>query len=117
MLLDPTGLRRAWSDPEDPRLLSVHYCAENKPSLRQHWYTGAAMLPFIAYGLEFQKRFVPQPGADQTSWRSAPAESAGFSYRTTQGETLQARKVVIAVGITHFGYLPPFLADLSPGSR
>jgi cation diffusion facilitator CzcD-associated flavoprotein CzcO len=36
----------------------------------------------------------------------------GFELQTAEGETFQASKVVVAAGITHFRYLPPFLADL-----
>ena len=66
---------------------------------------------FVAYGLEFQKRFVPD--LERTNIMAVQPSDKGFQLKTCQGETLLARKVVLAVGITIFGYLPPFLADYS----
>ena len=36
----------------------------------------------------------------------------GFLLRLEDGETFQARNVVLAVGITHFEYIPENLAHL-----
>jgi len=66
---------------------------------------------FVAYGLEFQKRFVPD--LEQTTIMAVQQSDKGFQLKTSQGETVRARKVILAVGITHFSYLPPFLGDLS----
>ena len=38
----------------------------------------------------------------------------GFRIRLDDGEVLAARRVVLAVGITHFAYVPPELAPLPP---
>jgi cation diffusion facilitator CzcD-associated flavoprotein CzcO len=65
---------------------------------------------FAAYGLEFQKRFVPM--LEETEIVSVHQAAGGFELKTTNGETFQARRVVVATGITHFGFLPPLLADL-----
>jgi thioredoxin reductase len=54
------------------------------------------------------------PTVEETNITSVKQISGGFQLQTSEGETLQARKVIVAAGITHFGYLPPFLADLSP---
>ncbi len=110
MLLKSDGFASSLSDPKSAFTLR-HYCAENNLPYADVGIP-VPLATFIAYGLEFQKRFVPQ--LEQTNIRSVQRIDGGFQLRTTQGETLQARKVVIAVGITHFGYLPPFLADLSP---
>jgi thioredoxin reductase len=66
---------------------------------------------FVAYGLEFQKRFVPH--LERTNITEIQCADTGFQLKTCKGETLWARKVVLAVGIAHFSYLPPFLGDLS----
>jgi thioredoxin reductase len=65
---------------------------------------------FVAYGLEFQRRFVPH--LEQTDIASVRRLPEGFALTTVTGETLEARKVIVAAGISHFPYLPPFLAHL-----
>ena len=65
---------------------------------------------FTAYGLEFQKRFVPNLENKQVvSVRRSPH---GFEVRLEQDELLDARRVIMAVGISHFGYIPSVLAAL-----
>jgi thioredoxin reductase len=67
---------------------------------------------FIAYGMEFQRRFVPNlEQTDITSLRRSPE---GFTLTTQTGEILSARRVIVAVGITYFGNVPPIFADLPP---
>lgn len=66
---------------------------------------------FSAYGLEFQKRLVPT--LEETDITSVRRTAAGFELETADKQTVRARKVVVAAGITHFCYLPPFLATLS----
>ena len=60
---------------------------------------------FIDYGLDFQRRFVPQLEPGMIT--SVEAGSAG-RYRVTRsdGEEIEARHVVVAAGITHFAKLP-----------
>ena len=65
---------------------------------------------FSSYGLEFQKRFVPQL-EDREVTLLQPC-SAGFEVRLADGELVTARRVVVAVGLTHFGYVPPMLSEL-----
>ncbi|HEX5461223.1 MAG TPA: NAD(P)-binding domain-containing protein [Steroidobacteraceae bacterium] len=67
---------------------------------------------FVSYGLEFQRRYVPDLEHHQvTLVREA---ERGFCLTLSTGETLRARSVVVAAGITHFGYLPPELAGHPP---
>lgn len=65
---------------------------------------------FIDYGLDFQKRLVPN--LEETEVTSLKRLSEGFLIQTATGSTVRARKVVVAVGITHFGYVPPPLSSL-----
>lgn len=65
---------------------------------------------FTAYGLEFQRRFVPNlENRRVTSLEKVPD---GFRLTLDNGETLVARRVVVAVGLTYFEYTPPELAML-----
>src|SRR5277367_2489981 len=66
---------------------------------------------FVAYGLEFQRRFVPN--LEQTDITSVTSAPEGFALTTQTGELVLARRVVLAAGITHFGHIPPELAKLS----
>jgi len=65
---------------------------------------------FSSYGLEFQKRFVPQ--LEDKEIVSLQRSDAGFEMRLADGEAVAARRVVIAVGLTYFAYVPPMLAEL-----
>jgi thioredoxin reductase len=65
---------------------------------------------FTAYGLEFQRRFVPE--LENKRVTSLQRSTNGFRIRLEDGETLFARRVVMAIGLTHFEYVPPMLAAL-----
>jgi thioredoxin reductase len=65
---------------------------------------------FTAYGLEFQRRFVPH--LENKVVVSVRRHPGGFELRLDSGEQLIARNVVMAVGLTHFAHLPPGLAAL-----
>jgi thioredoxin reductase len=67
---------------------------------------------FIAYGLAFQERFVAQ--LERNEVRLVRREGDGFAILTATGETHRARRVILATGITHFGWLPPQLENRSP---
>ncbi|TGP52734.1 NAD(P)/FAD-dependent oxidoreductase [bacterium M00.F.Ca.ET.230.01.1.1] len=65
---------------------------------------------FVAYGLEFQRRFVPHLEASDVQH----VEQWGDGFRLTvgEGQTFLARRVVLAVGVTHFRVMPKQLMDL-----
>jgi len=67
---------------------------------------------FVAYGLEFQRRLVPD--VEQTEIISVRKVPGGFTLTTRDGDSIAARKVVVAVGISHFGHVPEWLSHL-PG--
>jgi thioredoxin reductase len=66
---------------------------------------------FASYGLEFQMKFVP--GLEKKLVSSVRRAPAGFEISLEDGETFVARKVVAAVGITHFAYVPATLSGLA----
>ena len=72
--------------------------------------TPVSVETFIAYGMEFQRRFVPN--LEETDVTLIERVKDGFVLYTSAGEVVRARRVVLAVGITHFGYKPPVLAGL-----
>lgn len=65
---------------------------------------------FAAYGLEFQRRFVPE--VEEKLVDSLQPAAGGFQLRLEDGESLIARRVVMAIGLTHYEYVPPVLATL-----
>ncbi|MGB2604513.1 MAG: NAD(P)-binding domain-containing protein [Candidatus Sulfotelmatobacter sp.] len=67
---------------------------------------------FSAYGLAFKERMVPE--LEDKLVTGLERVPDGFRLRLDTGETFTARKVVLAVGITHFEYVPADLAALPP---
>jgi thioredoxin reductase len=112
MLLKSEGFASSLDDPGSSFTLR-HYCEEmNLPF--DDVGTPVPLDVFSAYGLAFQKRLVPT--LEQTDITSVSRTSEGFDLETADGQLVHARTVIVATGITHFSYLPPFLADL-PGSH
>ncbi len=67
---------------------------------------------FTAYGLAFRDRMVPE--LEDKLVVSVDRLPDGFRLQVDDGEIVQARTVVLAVGITHFDYVPEDLASLPP---
>jgi len=67
---------------------------------------------FTQYGITFQQRIVPELEDKQVVSLQGHAE--GFSLRLDDGTNVIARRVVLAVGISHFDYVPQALSSLSP---
>jgi hypothetical protein len=86
------------------------YCGENGIAYRDIGLP-VPLDTFIAYGLEFQRRYVPE--LEDLQIRSLARGAAGFELQTSTGETIEARRVVVAAGIMNFAYVPPELAGLS----
>lgn len=67
---------------------------------------------FLAYAASFRNRFVPM--LEETNVVSLQHRGDAFALTLETGERLEARNVVLAVGITSFAYTPPVLAQLPP---
>ena len=65
---------------------------------------------FSDYGMEFQRKYVPE--LEDKLVVSLHKNGKKLEVQLSDGESLTARKVVTAVGITHFGYVPAELAGL-----
>jgi hypothetical protein len=75
----------------------------------------AAAIPlhvFVAYGLAFQHRFVPE--IDERSVVSITKDARGFLLALDDGEAVSARCVLVAVGLYCFRHLPGVLSGLPP---
>ncbi|MFZ0311430.1 MAG: NAD(P)/FAD-dependent oxidoreductase [Candidatus Korobacteraceae bacterium] len=108
MLLKSDGFASSLSDPKGSFTLR-HFCAEQQIPYHDTRIP-VRLETFTAYGLEFQKRFVPQ--LEQTQVMAIDRIPGGFSLKLAPGEVAAARNVVLAVGISHFHHVPPNLSDL-----
>ncbi len=108
MLLKSDGFASNISHP-DGQLTLKKFCAE-----RGIEYSDT-MIPirldtFTSYGLTFKERMVPE--LEEKMVVSIDRSPKGYVLRLDDGETFEARRVVLAVGITHFEYVPDTLAHL-----
>jgi len=65
---------------------------------------------FAAYGKAFQERMVPD--LDERIVVGVERSSGGFTVTLEDGKIVTAKRVVLAIGITHFEYVPESLASL-----
>jgi thioredoxin reductase len=68
---------------------------------------------FLRYAHWFQKRYVPN--VEELDVTSVEAHGDGYAVTLESGETLRARSVVLAVGITWFEHMPEALSGLPAG--
>ena len=67
---------------------------------------------FADYGEDFQQNCVPHLEREMVA--EIREASRGFQLTLASGESLTARRVILAVGISHFAHMPRALAALSP---
>lgn len=65
---------------------------------------------FSAYGLDFQRRMVPE--LEHQLVVSVRRSGRAFQVSLESGELITASKVVTAVGLSHFGYVPSVIASI-----
>ena len=111
MHLKSEGFASNLYDP-DAKFTLEAYCAERSIAYG-HIGVPVAIETFIDYGREFQRRWVPQ--VEDLEITSLKGTGGHFELTTSAGETVRARRVVVAAGIVKFAYLPPLLAAL-PGA-
>jgi thioredoxin reductase len=110
MLLKSDGFASNISDPDDAFTLEK-FCAERGIPYSSKGIP-VGLDTFTEYGLAFKERIVPS--LEDKTVVSIEPDAEGFVIALDNGETFHARRVVLAVGVTHFGYVPEALADLSP---
>jgi lysine/ornithine N-monooxygenase len=108
MFLKSEGCASNLSDPDGSYSLE-RYCAEHR------WTYGDYAVPvsletFTAYGLSFQQNLVPE--VEDVQVTALTRSPDGFALQLDTGETVAARRVVVAVGATYFGYVPSALRHL-----
>lgn len=111
----PPGMQLT-SDPACSSLADLHgeltleaFCRDHQLPYEDH-YLPVRRNDFIRYGLEFQRRFVPQAEARKL----VNLERMGTSHRLQfdRGEDVIAARVVLATGYLPFRYIPPALREL-----
>lgn len=110
MMLKSDGFASNIYDPEQAFTLrqfcferGIEYADAGKP---------VRLETFTEYGLAFRERMVPE--LETKLVRSVDRGSSRFRLQLEDGETFEACNVVLAVGITHFDYVPENLQHLPP---
>lgn len=112
MMLKSDGFASNLYDPDSSFTLK-HFCAE-KGIAYDDKQVPVRLDTFIAYALAFQQRFVPH--LEDRMVTALDRSPENFRLQLDDGETLTPRKIVLAVGISHFPFMPPCLAHLPPES-
>lgn len=108
MRLKSEGFASSLADPESQFTLA-HYCwQEGLPY--QDIALPVPLETFVAYGLAFQKRFVSN--LENTLVVSVRPCPVGFEMRLEDGEIVFAHKVIMAIGIAQFAYVPAVFSEI-----
>jgi thioredoxin reductase len=108
MLLKSDGFASDLSDPRGSFRLE-HYCAEKEVPYHATCIP-VALETFSNYGLEFQRRMVPE--LEDAKVAALERRDGEFYVTLSTGETFVAGRVVLAVGISHYPWIPPVLSGL-----
>jgi len=108
MLLKSDGFASNIYDP-DGNFTLKHFCAERGIEYSD---TGLPVSreTFTQYGLAFRERILPE--LEEKLVANVGHSPGGFVLELEDGEMVKARRVVLAVGITHFAHTPSKLAHL-----
>jgi cation diffusion facilitator CzcD-associated flavoprotein CzcO len=108
MFLKSEGFASTLYDPKHEFTLAK-YCSDHGQEYSDLG-TPVPLETFIAYGLEFQRRFVPD--LDQRSVTRIVERDGGFAVSLEDGVEISARFVTLAIGISTYAYVPPNLSAL-----
>ncbi|OLB67140.1 MAG: hypothetical protein AUI10_00880 [Actinobacteria bacterium 13_2_20CM_2_72_6] len=108
MALKSDGFASSLAAPHGGGTLAA-YCAERGIPYH-HTDIPVSLDVFVAYALDFQRRFVRD--VEQRQVVSLDKSGDRFVLYLDDGEILRADHVVAAVGITHFDHVPEELAQL-----
>jgi cation diffusion facilitator CzcD-associated flavoprotein CzcO len=86
-----------------------NYCKQHDLPYRPVGYP-VPLDVFCEYGLEFQRRFVPE--LEREMVESVRRDRDRFELTLSDGEVFSARRVVVAVGLTNYAHVPQELSGL-----
>jgi hypothetical protein len=108
MRLKSDGASSDLADANDALTLKK-YCADQ--GIEHHEsHIPVKIETFVSYGMAFQKRFVP--GVEEKFLTAMERAANGFILRFNDNDVVIARRVVLAIGVSHFKFMPEFLAGL-----
>src|SRR5260370_37237615 len=108
MLLKSEGFASNLYDPD--RSFTLRHFCEQQGNAYGDLGLHIPLDVLAAYGLSFQERFAPELETKEVA--SLERSSDGFLLRLEDREMVFAPAVVLAVGISHFHYVPENLAGL-----
>src|SRR5271170_7353287 len=108
MMLKSDGFASNIYDPDEAFTLS-HFCREQGIEYSDSGLP-VSLETFGAYGLAFRERMLPELEEKQVV--SLDRTPEGYRLRLDSGETVTVRRVVLAIGITHFEHIPATIAHL-----
>lgn len=108
MCLKSDGFASDLYDP-DSALTLKKYCAERGIPYADMGLP-VRLETFTEYGLAFRDRMVPE--LENKVVVGIKRTQAGFGLKLDDGESFTVRRVVLAVGVTHFEYVPDNLSHL-----
>jgi thioredoxin reductase len=110
MMLKSDGFASNLYDPQGACTLQ-EYCSERGIPYH-HTDIPVSLETFANYGVAFRQRLVPN--LVEKNVVAIARLPQGFLLRLESGEEVRALRVVLAVGISHFQYVPEILAPLGP---
>jgi thioredoxin reductase len=108
MYLKSDGFASNLSDPRGNFTLG-HYCGEHGIEYSDESIP-VRLDTFVNYGLAFGQRMVAS--VEERNVVRIEQTAKGFSLKLDDGQTATSRRLVLAVGITHFAFIPELLAAL-----
>jgi FAD-dependent urate hydroxylase len=110
MYLKSEGFASNLADPGEEHTLQL-FCSEHKLEYGE-LAVPIALDTFARYGRWFQERLVPE--VRESKVEQLRKGHGGFELALSTGETLRARCVVVATGMTGYAHLPSTLRGLPP---
>ena len=108
MFLKSQGFASNLSDPKDTHTLEAFCRATRHPY--KHYGLPVSLETFVSYGQWFQSELDLK--VEEVLVSGMVQRAGGFELTLADGEQFVARRVVVAIGVEHFAYVPEPLSEL-----